>query len=187
MFDIIRDDERTKEFEEEFNKIVPTFKDNKEKYTAIVKQKSLISWYISNKICSIRPGMIPVPERSYKENLDLSSFPVYNFLRNEDIEFTSGCGIDCFEKYSMNKECLILVDPPYINSCNAFYSTAKINIYEYIHDNNQKIYTSKIFFILENIWIIKLLFKTWSEVSIYNKTYQMHKKKTTHIIYKNIH
>ena len=71
-----------------------------------------------------------------------------------------------------------MIDPPYINSCNAFYSSAKINIYEYIHDNNATIYPSKIFFILENIWIIKLLFKTWSELSIYNKTYQSKQKKT---------
>ena len=86
----------------------------------------------------------------------------------------------------MVKECLILIDPPYINFCNAFYSSAKINIYEYIHDNNATLYPSKIVFILENIWIIKLLFKTWSELSIYNKTYQIGKKKTTHVIYTNI-
>ena len=48
-------------------------------------------------------------------------------------------------------------------------------------------FESVYFFILENIWIIKLLFKTWSELSIYNKTYSTFgKKKTTHVIYKNI-
>ena len=47
MFDIIRDDERTKEFQEEFNKIVPTFKDNKEEYKKIINQKTLMSWFIS--------------------------------------------------------------------------------------------------------------------------------------------
>ena len=36
MFDIICDDEKTKEFEEEYSKIVFSFKNNKEKYNAIV-------------------------------------------------------------------------------------------------------------------------------------------------------
>ena len=45
----------------------------------------------------------------------------------------------------MDKECLILVDPAYINSRNQFYIDAKINIYEYIHDNNATIYPSMIF------------------------------------------
>jgi site-specific DNA-adenine methylase len=159
MFDIIRDDKKTKEFEEEFNNIVPSFKDNKEKYNEIVKQNTLISWFIKNKICAIRAGLFPLKDRKYKETLDLSSFPVYNFFKNEDIEFTTQCGIDCFEKYSINKECIILIDPPYIQSCNAFYTDAKINIYEYIYDNITSIYPSNVltrYTFLEHVCLIIL-------------------------------
>jgi hypothetical protein len=184
MFDIIRDDEKAKEFEEEFSKIVFSFKNNKEEYNEIIKQNTLISWFIKNKIYYIRPGLFPL-KRIYKDTLSLSSYPVYHFFKNEDIQFTTECGIECFKKYLTNKECMILIDPPYINSCNDFYKNAKINIYEYIYNNITTAYPSKIYFILENIWIIKLLFKNWNELSIYDKTYQARKKKTTHIIYQN--
>jgi hypothetical protein len=74
------------------------------------------------------------------------------------------------------------MDPPYINTCNDNYNNADLNIYEYIYNNDIKKYKSSIICCLENIWMIKLLFKNNNISDPYDKQYQGSKKNTTHII-----
>ena len=78
------------------------------------------------------------------------------------------------------------MDPPYLQSCNDFYTDEKnFNIYEHVSNNNFENKPAYIAFCLENNWIIKLLFRDYINKIIYDKTYQTTKKKTTHIIISN--
>ena len=78
------------------------------------------------------------------------------------------------------------MDPPYLNACNDFYNDSHVNIYEYLFNNNILNDKAKIYLILENIWVIKLLFKGLGIIE-YEKQYQsLKKKKTIHILISNL-
>ncbi len=186
MYELMKDDEKIKIFEEEFKQKCIYFKGNKERYLEVINDKdNLLSWFISSKVYSIRHGLFPT-NRNYKEEIEFSNFPIYNFFKNADIEFYCEDAIYLYSKYKNLENCLILLDPPYLLSCNDFYLNSSTNIYEYLFKNSIYNEKSKIYLILENIWIIQLLFNIVDKKFItYKKTYEAKQKKTEHIIIKN--
>jgi len=112
--------------------------------------------------------------------------PILNFLRTEDVEFKNIEAIDIYEQYKDNKDVFFIMDPPYIMTCNDFYIEEKkkrLNIYEYINYNHTN--NKNICFVLENNWIINLLFDKYKKIP-YDKKYNGYcKKKTKHIIFIN--
>lgn len=182
MYEIIKDDEKLKEFEKTINEVyLPKIK-TKVGYDNLMKEKSLYSWFISYKYFNIRPTIYPLGKTI--KPIDLKASPIYNFYKNGNIIFTYDDVVPIYEKYKDNDKNLIILDPPYLNCCNNFYEDAKTNIYEYLYENNIKDNKAKIFLILENIWIIKMLFKG-QIISSYNKVYNTTYKKTKHIIINN--
>ena len=112
----------------------------------------------------------------------------FNFIKNEDVELLNDDAINIYEKYNNSNKNVIFLDPPYLNSCNLYYyyNDAKVNIFEYLYNNNIKNYNSKIILILENIWIIKLLFNENYDKKEYDKKYNSKNSKLTkHIIISN--
>jgi 16S rRNA G966 N2-methylase RsmD len=186
MYEIIIDDTKVEKFETEFNILVLGFHEDKKKYNELIKKDNVMSWFIKNKIYCIRAGLFPPSTRKYKETLSLKEYPIFDFYRNNDITFLNIDGIECYKKYKDEKHNLILLDPPYINSCNDFYLDAGLNIYEYLYNNKIENEKAKIFLILENIWIIKLLFNKNKTVIEYDKVYQTNKRKTSHVVIKNM-
>jgi hypothetical protein len=93
-------------------------------------------------------------------------------------------GITIYEKYKNDTNNLILLDPPYLLSCNEFYLQCNTNIYEHLYKNKINNNHAEIYLILENVWIIKLLFDDLIKYE-YKKNYQNKHKKTTHIIIYN--
>jgi DNA adenine methylase len=184
MFNIIKDNKKCEEFEKEFNKLVVSFKNSKEKYIEIINQNTLISWFIKNKIYNIRPGLFPLQNRTYKDTLKLSNFPIYNFFREANIEFYNEDAIEIYEKYNNDKNTIILLDPPYIMTGDNFYLNKDVNIYEYLIKNEMIKKEANIYFILEDVWIIKLLFNKYSFIE-YDKKYEASKRTTKHIIISN--
>ena len=182
MYEIILDDEKTFKFETEINNIIDNIK-KKDDYDSIVRKKNFfIGWLIGNKYFKIRPYMFP---QDKLKHIKLSDYKIYDFFRNEKIKFTCDDAIKCYEEYKDNEKNLLIFDPPYLSLCNDFYQNNKSNIYEYLFINDFKKNKADIFLILENIWIIKLLFKTNEESFIeYDKKYQTTKKNTKHIIIK---
>jgi hypothetical protein len=100
------------------------------------------------------------------------------------IEFYNLDGLEIYEKYKTDNKNLIIIDPPYLNACNDFYFDSKANIYEHIYKNDIIKEKAKIYLILEDIWIIKLLFNKYI-IQSYDKKYMTTKKNTTHIIIYN--
>ena len=188
MYEIIKDDEKLKKFEEDFKYTMNNIIVDKLTYNDFLKDKNnneLLRWFIKHKIYSIRAGLYPPPNRKITKEIDLKKYPIYDFFKNSDIEFLNIDGLECYKKYKDNEKNLILIDPPYLSSYNGCYKAPSFEIYEYLYDNNIINEKAYIVLILENMWIIKLLFKNNNIKSIYDKTYQMIKKKTSHIIIDN--
>jgi hypothetical protein len=62
-----------------------------------------------------------------------------------------------------------------LNACNDFYFDSKANIYEHLNKNDIIKEKAKLYLILEDIWIIKLLFNKYI-IQSYDKKYMTTKK-----------
>ena len=183
MFELIRNPEELKKFEDKYNSILPTL--NKEEYNKLIKQNDLFGWFVGNKYYQIRAGLFPTTDNR-KKSVDFSIFPIVQFFRDEDIEFLTTDAVELIDEYKHKSNVLMFLDPPYINTCNEFYDYGKtnINIYEYLYNFDIRYWLCNVVLVLERNWIISLLFRT-HQIIEYDKTYQTTKKKTTHILVKN--
>jgi hypothetical protein len=181
LYKLMKDEKKLKEFtiklNEEVKKII-----NKSIYDEIINKDNLLSWFIAHKIYCIRAGLyrigyIPVV-------YDFNKIPIIKFLREEEVEIYNKEGINIIEEYANNEEALLFIDPPYLKACNDFYDSDDTNVYEYFYNNNISSYNAYLILVLEDNWIIKLLFKNDIKF-IYDKTYAPSKKKTQHIIITN--
>ena len=187
MYNIIKDDEMLSNFENQVNNIIiPKIKKSKTDYLDVVKKDDVYGWFISHKFYQLRAGLYDVKTSSYK-NINLKNHPIYDFFRNADIEFYNMDGVELYEKYKDDERNLIIFDPPYLMSCNDFYLQSNANVYEYLSLNKISNEKAEIYLILENVWIIKLLFEDLIKYE-YAKKYTGHnKRKTTHLIIYNKH
>ena len=193
LFNISRDTERTEDFNNKMNKLIDEFNTytddvNRKIFYKNIDNKTLEGYMFKFKYCHFRLNIYPMISRINKiKPYKLQDFPVYNFYNNENIIYENIDGIEFINKYNQDDDKLFLLDPPYLASFNDFYNNKDVNIYEWVYNNKSLLLDSKnkIIFILENMWIIKLLLKNFKILFEYNKTYEATKKKTTHIVYSN--
>jgi site-specific DNA-adenine methylase len=178
LYKILKSKTKTNKLNKDYNKIAKTL--NKEIYNNL--DKSMIGYLIHSKIYSIRAGLFPL-DYKYKE-IDFNSYPIVKFLRTEKIIITNIDGSELLQRYMNDKSSFIFLDPPYLMACNDFYNCPTVNIYEYMCNNDIHNYKCKFISVLEDNWIIKLLFKGKNMVE-YDKLYQGSKKKTKHLLIKN--
>lgn len=181
MYEILKDDEKSIEFERKINEELFDKIQEKEEYNKIIKEDNVMSWFIKNKFYAIRPGLFNLGKI---KKINLSIIPIINFYKNANIEFNTLDGIFIYEKYKNDKNNLIILDPPYLASCNEYYLNPSTNIYEYLYNNDIKNENAKIYLILEDNWVIHMLFKEYI-IFFYNKKYESKKKKTVHLLITN--
>lgn len=132
-----------------------------------------------------RKGFYPLNRKAKKQfEPSLNQELFIKFIKCPYVFITCGDWFEVFDKHSNNPKSLIIFDPPYINSCNDFYLEKSLNIYEYFYDNKIESFKSPIYLILEDIWIIRMLFSNNKILKTYDKKYEISKKKTSHIIIK---
>ena len=190
IYKTLMNEEESKKLEIEVNKMIDIFnkfktdEERKVYWEPIMKNQSDIYKYVFIKKYAVLNGrLMPLIERTKQiKKLVLTDIPVYYFLNNENIIISEKTDINVIDEYKNDSTALLFIDPPYIQTNNTWYNTHDMNIYEYLYNNNINSFESKVYLILEKIWIIELLFKSNSIVSNYNKTYQTGKKKTNHII-----
>tara|TARA_R110002072_G_scaffold173495_1_gene328138 strand:- start:175 stop:1005 length:831 start_codon:yes stop_codon:yes gene_type:complete len=168
-------------------------------YVDYIKQKDFKGWVLANKCNCMRAGIFPLRDfkRIFNEKkIDFFKSPIYEFLTTADIEIYNEDANKIIDKYD-NKKTFIFLDPPYIASCNTFYSTDTgeniENIYQMLHHKGLKNFKCKILICHENNWLFKILFKDYLDgENEYNKQYGGNfgrigkgKKQTTHICVKN--
>jgi hypothetical protein len=193
LFNISRDIERTEDFNNKINKIIDEFNTytddvNRKIFYKSIDDKTLQGYIFKFKYYNIRMGVYPDMVRINKiKPYKLQDFPIYDFYNNENVIYENIDGIDFINKYNQDDDKLFLLDPPYLASCNSFYNNKDANIYEWVFNNKALLLDSrnKILFILENIWIIKLLLNDFKILFEYKKLYVLSHKKTTHIVYSN--
>ena len=193
LYNISRDTERTENFNNQINNLIDEFNKytddvNRKIFYNSIDSKTLEGYIFKQKYYTIRMGLYPMMTRIKQiKPYDLKDYPIYNFYNNEDITYENMDGVDFINKYNHDEDKLFLLDPPYLASCNDFYNNSNCNIYEWVYDNKASLLDSKnkILFILENMWIIKLLLKDFKILFEYDKYYDLSYKKTTHIIYSN--
>ena len=164
-------------------------------YHNYIKNGKLSGYVLGNKYFVMRPYLFPLRDFKIFKNklLDFSNTPIYDFLVNANIELHSGDANKIIDDNN-NDNTFIFLDPPYIASCNVFYSTDTgeniCNIYEKLVLDGLKNYKCKILICHENNWLFKILFKEYVEnekeyKKSYQNTFRGTKKKTFHICIKN--
>lgn len=187
IYDIIQDDNKVEQFENKVNEIKNSII-TKDDYDNVIKNKDIYGWLIGNKYFNMRPNISPIGHRSKNtlhKPFKFRDYKIFDFYRNPNVIFTCEDAISVYENYKNNVNCMIIMDPPYISACNCFYLDDSMNIYEHLNNHNISAEQAKIYLILENQWIIKLLFRTNIILFQYDKKYELSKRKTTHILISN--
>ena len=151
------------------------------------KDKNIYEIITIRKVSAFRVGLFD--EKRYNKDLKFKMTPTQlkfiEFVKSPNVFISCDDWFKIFDVYKDDKESLIFFDPPYLVSYNSFYEDKTLNVYEYFFNNDIENFKSKIILILEDIWIIKLLFKNKKILSIYGKKYEITKIKTNHIIISN--
>lgn len=179
LYEIMNDSDKLKEFIEKVNNMFFIDDDDnfisKPEYLELIKQKNVYSYFIKNKFYKMRKGLYPIDQCIKRLDINkILKIPIIHFLQTEDIRFSNKDALEVLLENN-NKNSLSLVDPPYLLVSNDCYESHTTNIYEWIFNNNNTLINSC--FILENTWIIKLLFKC-NKIIEYDKTYRSHTHKT---------
>jgi site-specific DNA-adenine methylase len=184
LYKILSDDVKVKNFISNVNDLCFDKQNNfitKQQYLNLTSSNDdVYAYFIKHKYHKMRPGLYPPGN---VKPVDISKFldiPIMNFLRTEKISFQNIDAIDAIKFYNQ-KNNLILCDPPYLSANNDFYFNGNVNIYEWLHENHSSLYNTA--FILENNWIIKLLFKDVKNKETYKKNYRcFNKRKVDHVV-----
>jgi len=186
LYNIMKN-ETVEHIEEEVNKIIQSI-NNKEEWNQKLKSDHDIYHFIFFKKYSImsRYGFPPLDigkiKKTFKITKETKEF--IEFIKQPYVYISNNDWLDVFDKYKDDEKTLFIVDPPYIQLCNDFYTSNKLNMYQYFYDNKIENFKSKIYLILEDNWMIRLLFNK-HVVSQYSKKYGITKKQTNHIIIYN--
>jgi len=92
------------------------------------------------------------------------------FLRCDYLHITNNDWFDIFDIYKNDEKTIFIFDPPYLNRDNRPYVKPTLRVYDYFKTNNINTFNSHIFFMLEDIPIVRELF-------IHNKIYEPYHKK----------
>jgi site-specific DNA-adenine methylase len=182
LYHLIKNEEQFNIFLVELNEKVKLII-NKEAYLEAIKPKTFMSWFISNKIRSFKAGLY-YPYYKPKK-YDFLKCGIINFLRTEKIEVLCGDGTEIVKQYQDNKNCFLLIDPPYLLSNNDNYKYKDTDIYEYCKKQGLNKMNCSLVFVVEYNKQINELFKDNIKHSYIKQYANGAGKKTTHIIISN--
>jgi site-specific DNA-adenine methylase len=172
-------------FVQEINNFKATIT-NKEEYMTMCKKKdkTIYEWFIMHRYYNLRAGLYDSNMHKKEYNLNKEQLKFIKFIKDPRVQITCDNWQTSFDQYKDNEHALIMMDPPYLQSCNDFYEDARVNVYEHLYYNRIESFKSQITLILEKNWIINLLFQNNFKFT-YEKMYQPTKKKTQHYIITN--
>lgn len=182
LYKLIQDETKLNDFINELKNDFELY-NNKIGYNNYIKNNTLKGYFIARKFYCIRSGLFPTTKPLQIETIEkIKTYPIINFLRTEKIILSSENGNEIIKKYN-NSNCLLFIDPPYLNSHNDNYKNPSVEIFEFLN-NELKNLKSKILICIEDMWMTKLIFKDYKSIT-YKKKYQPSKKDTNHILYNN--
>ena len=146
------------------------------------KEQDIYQYIYFNKFNGL--GKVGLYRECKFKDFTKQQYKFFEFIKTANIIFMNNDWYDVFKDYSNDDKALFFIDPPYLLSYNMFYQNFNTNVYEFFSNNDIKQIKAKLILILENNWLIKLLFKN-EKSFIYAKEYQVSRKKTSHIIISN--
>lgn len=182
--------EPLEEIEKKINDIQKTI-NNKDDWDKTFKENNYQDVYLNiffYKYSSFgRIGFYDIRQRYKKKDYSLNKLQqkFLEFIKSPYVHISCGDWSELFDKHKNDNEALFIFDPPYMQTCNDFYLEKTLNIYEYFSKHKMEDFKSNIYFILEDTWIIRMLFKNNRIMTIYDKRYDISNKKTSHIIINN--
>lgn len=159
--------------------------DRRKVYNAIKDLNNVSSRLFINRYYCIRPGLFPQNLKTWNK-FYFDKMPIHQFFKYANVITTNVDGNDIFEKYCNQQDCLIFIDPPYLDSNNAFYCSIKgVNIYERLWREKMNSKAAALYMVLEKTYITDALFGE-NQIHSYAKRYLMKGgRETIHGIYSN--
>jgi site-specific DNA-adenine methylase len=99
-------------------------KNDKTKYKEFVKVKEVPNHILKHVYYNIRPGLFPSANRVVNMTNNINR--IKNFTNYKDVTFVCGDGFDLIEKYKDDEKAILFLDPPFLLSCNSYYSDSQI-------------------------------------------------------------
>jgi len=174
------------EFEDNLNRITQEFlnhNDKKSFYNEIYQNNRNIYDYIFCKkhnglgIDGLCPSIKRIAKNKFQLTKEQKDF--FDFIKSSNVKIYNTEWSYIYSKYKDFNDCILILDPPYAFSCNTFY----------VDDNIEDIYTNLVYtlnmntyLIIQDLWIMRLLFKDFKILDCYDKHYELKHKRTSHII-----
>jgi site-specific DNA-adenine methylase len=184
----IMKNESIEEIEKNVNEFSKNIKNKDDWIHAIKNNDTTIYSYLFFKRFSNmgRYGFYPNDKKNvYNFKITKETKDFIEFIKQPYVHVSHGDWFEVFEVFKNDATTLFMIDPPYIMACNDFYTDRKLNVYQYFYDNKIENNKSHIYLILEDHWILRMIFVNNKILLKYAKTYQMSKKATNHIIIYN--
>jgi hypothetical protein len=192
MYEIMRDEEATKLFNETIeNQRKYIFDDAESKkervkrYREYREEKNVYSWFFTNRYFSMWGGNYPERKnKAMKEpTFDLKTLTIYEFYNNANIEFLTTSGLDIYEQYKTIQNTLIILNMPYVGP----RYEPRTKIYEHFYNNDINNENAYIIALFENTWFIKLLFQHYMTTEEYEKERELFNSNTWYVIMNNFY
>ena len=183
----IMKNEPIEEIEKNVNEFSKNIK-NKDDWLYELKNndKTIYSYIFFKKFSKMSQyGFFPLGKNLNTFTISKETKQFIEFIKQPYVHIAQGDWFEVFDKFKNEETALFMIDPPYVMSCNDHYVEKNLNVYEYFSNNKIEIFKSKIYLILEDHWILRLIFKNNKILLKYAKQYQINHKQTHHLIIYN--
>ena len=178
----VRNELLSNENRPQFHKSI--FKNNRDIYDYIFVNKYCM--YGMSHLCLINTEFSKNEKRLQKPfKISPLQKEFIKFLKSPNVFITNDDFKTLYEEHKNNSKSIILLDPPYVNTHSSFYQSNDIDIYKYFSDNSIKKNKASTYVIVDDNWIMRLVFKDCHILSVYDKKYEIVHKKVKHIIFSN--
>jgi site-specific DNA-adenine methylase len=187
VYDLMKN-ETIEEIEKNVNEFSKNIK-NKDDWLYELKNndRTIYSYIFFKKFSGLgRYGFYPNDKKNvYNFKITKETIQFIEFIKQPYVHITHGDWFEVFSQFKDDEHSIFMIDPPYIMACNDFYTDRKLNMYQYFYDHKIERNKAHIYLILEDHWILRMLFANNNILLKYAKTYQITKKATNHIIIYN--
>jgi site-specific DNA-adenine methylase len=114
-----------------------------------------------------------------------SQLQFIDFIKSPNVFITNNDYKIIYEEHKNNPKSIILLDPPYVNSDKSFYHSNDTEIYTYLSNNPIKKNKASIYVIVDDNWIMRIVFKDTNVLSVYDKSYEIIHRQVKHVIFSN--
>jgi len=152
------------------------------------KYKSVYHYIFFNRYCVY--GLLPPTlNRGILNKYKLSPLQkeFIEFIKSPNVFISNNDYKIIYEEHKNNPKSIILLDPPYVSTDKSFYQSNDAEIYSYFSNNSIKKNKASTYVIVDDNWIMRLVFKDCNILSVYDKQYTniSKHKNTNHIIFSN--